>query len=180
MIPAHIINGLITGCPDIVNVIDVCAAPGGKTLQLADMRNGRVHIEARDISSDKVSLIKDNSARLGICDITASVHDACEYDEECKEKYDFVIADVPCSGLGVIAKKPDIKHNVTKEGMEELSDIQKKIMNVVSLYVKPGGYMLYSTCTINVGENENNVKDFLCAHSDFELINLCAYVPEEA
>lgn len=179
MIPAHIINGLITGCPDIVNVIDVCAAPGGKTMQLADMRNGRVHIEARDISSDKVSLIKDNAARLGICDITASVHDACEYDEECKEKYDFVIADVPCSGLGVIAKKPDIKHNVTKEGMEELSDIQKKIMNVVSLYVKPGGYMLYSTCTINVGENENNVKDFLCAHSDFELINLCAYVPKK-
>ena len=63
--------------------------------------------------------------------------------------------------------------------MEELSDIQKKIMNVVSLYVKPGGYMLYSTCTINVGENENNVKDFLCAHSDFELINLCAYVPKK-
>lgn len=179
MIPAHIINGLIAGCPDIVNVIDVCAAPGGKTLQLADMRNGRVHIEARDISSDKVSLIKDNAARLGICDITASVHDACEYDEECKEKYDFVIADVPCSGLGVIAKKPDIKHNITKEGMEKLSDIQKKIMNVVSLYVRPGGYMLYSTCTINVGENENNVKDFLCAHSDFELIKLCSYVPKK-
>lgn len=179
MIPAHIIHELITGCMESANVIDVCAAPGGKSMQLADMCKGLVHIEARDISYDKVSLIKENAERLGISDITMSVHDACEADEECQGKYDFVIADVPCSGLGVLAKKPDIKCSASAEGMKELSDIQKKITDVVSSYVRPGGCMIYSTCTINAGENENNIRDFICSHPEFELINLNAYIPDK-
>ncbi len=179
MIPAHIIHRLIMERSDSANVIDVCAAPGGKSLQLSDMAGEFVHIDARDISEGKISLIDENIRRLGIENITTRVHDACEISRESMDGYDFVIADVLCSGLGVLAKKPDIKCRVSKDGMEKIVLIQKRITETVSAYVKSGGYMVYSTCTLNVMENEDIIRDFLDVHPEFGLVDPSAYVPEE-
>lgn len=140
--------------------IDVCAAPGGKSLHLADLLEGTGFVEARDISPRKVELMEDNIRRLGYSNIRARVMDALEPDEESMEKADVVLADLPCSGLGVIGRKPDIKLRVSPESMEELAQLQRDILSVVWQYVKPGGTLVYSTCTINRKENEENAAWF--------------------
>nr|WP_184094034.1 16S rRNA (cytosine(967)-C(5))-methyltransferase RsmB [Anaerocolumna cellulosilytica] len=139
-------------------VIDVCAAPGGKALHIAETMEGSGHVEARDVTQNKVRLIEDNINRLGYRNITARVWDAFILDEESVSKADLVIADLPCSGLGIIGKKPDIKYNMTTEKQKSLVQLQRDILKVVTQYVKPGGILMYSTCTINPGENEENVK----------------------
>lgn len=141
-------------------ILDVCAAPGGKSLHIADMLNGSGHVEARDKTDYKAELIKDNLIRTGFDNLSVRVWDATEPDEDLFEKEDIVIADLPCSGLGVLGKKPDIRYRVKKEDLEALAMLQRKILTVVWQYVKKGGYLIYSTCTINCEENENNVKWF--------------------
>lgn len=140
------------------NIIDVCAAPGGKTMYAAYLAGKTGHVLARDISSDKTELIKENLERMDIDNVTVEVFDGRQNDESLNGSADIVIADVPCSGLGVMGRKNDIKYNATEARLSELIRLQRQILKACVDYVKPGGRLLYSTCTINVGENEDNVK----------------------
>lgn len=158
------------------NVLDVCAAPGGKSLHIADMLNGSGHVEARDKTEYKAELIRDNLIRAGFDNVSVQVWDATEPDENLIEKEDIVIADLPCSGLGVLGKKPDIRYRVKEEDLESLAALQREILKVVWQYVKIGGCLIYSTCTINPEENENNVKWFT-SQFPFELEAFDADMP---
>jgi 16S rRNA (cytosine967-C5)-methyltransferase len=144
---------------DVIEVsskcLDVCAAPGGKSLNAAAIAvNGTV--ESRDVSDYKVSLINENINRLGFSNITTKVWDARVLYESDVEKFDVVIADLPCSGLGISGRKPDIRYNATPEGVSTLAKLQREILKVVSQYVKPGGVLIYSTCTLTKAENDRN------------------------
>lgn len=177
MIPAHIAK-LLFDDDRIYQVLDICAAPGGKSLQLAGCKDRNIHIDARDISEGKVALIEENAKRLNIDNITVKVSDALVYDDSCAEKYDAVIADLPCSGLGVLSGKSDIKYNISEKNMAELSVMQKTMLNIASDYVKKNGFIVFSTCTLNKSENESNVNIFLNEHADFQSVNLCNYIPD--
>lgn len=151
--------------------IDVCGAPGGKSLHMADMLKGTGFVQVRDISDYKVGLIEENILRLGYTNIKATVMDALERDQDSIEKADIVLADLPCSGLGVIGRKPDIKLRITPDDLKALAQLQRDILSVVWQYVKPGGTLVYSTCTINRMENEENASWF-GAHFPFEPVNI--------
>lgn len=142
-------------------VVDVCAAPGGKSVHGAEKAGASGRVLARDISEEKIFFIEENAKRQKMDSIKAEVFDAAQYDEELAGRADVVLADVPCSGLGILGRKRDIKYNVTKEMLLELPAIQKKILNTVWKYVKPNGILVYSTCTIRKEENEENVRWFL-------------------
>lgn len=148
-------------------VVDVCAAPGGKTTAAAEYLNNTGHIYSMDISEDKLSLIEENVERLGFTNVEISAHDAVIPLEL---EADVVICDVPCSGLGIIGRKNDIKYRITQESIDELRELQKRIFSVAATYVKPGGTLLYSTCTINPDENRKNVDEFLEEHKTFRLV----------
>lgn len=150
-------------------VIDVCAAPGGKSIHMAELLHGTGMVEARDLTEYKVSLIEENIERCGLTNIRAKQADARALEEDSVGKADIVIADLPCSGLGVIGKKPDIKYKMSEAKCAELAALQREILHTVQNYVKSGGVFMYSTCTINPQENEENVQWFLKEHADFEL-----------
>ncbi len=166
-------------------VIDVCASPGGKSLHVAEIMSiaggtgepGQVL--SFDISKEKVALINDNIKRTGLTNITAEVADARKRRDDLVCKADIVIADVPCSGIGVIGKKPDIKVRLTPEDIDNLSMLQYEIASNVKDYVKPGGKLIYSTCTISKRENEENVKKFLENNSEFTLLEQTEYLPDD-
>ena len=158
-------------------IIDVCAAPGGKSLHLADKLAGKGHVEARDLTPYKVDLIRDNIARIGIDNIEAVCQDATVYDEASEKKADILIADLPCSGLGVLGKKTDLKYKMNPETQEELVHLQRKILSVVHRYVKSGGKLLYSTCTIHRAENQENAAWFAEQYPEFELVRERQFLP---
>ena len=149
-------------------VIDVCAAPGGKALHLAEKLQGTGHVEARDLTDYKVGLIEENIERSGLSNIEAVCHDATVKEEGSIQKADIVIADLPCSGLGVLGKKPDLKYKMTPQMQEELVQLQRQILAVVQQYVKPGGKLIYSTCTIDRAENEENAAWFADQYPQFK------------
>jgi len=157
--------------------IDVCAAPGGKSLHLADRLKGSGYVEARDISERKVDLMRENVERLGIINMQAALKDAMKYDEKSFQKADIVLCDVPCSGLGVIGKKQDIKYKMNETRIEELIRIQQRILSVSQNYVKPGGVLIFSTCTIGAEENQMNLRYFL-DNFPFHLESIDPYIPE--
>ncbi len=142
-------------------VVDVCAAPGGKSLHGAEKAGETGQVLARDISDAKVALIEENVRRQGFDNIKTEVFDALEYDGTLEEKADVVLADVPCSGLGILGRKRDIKYNMTQKMLSQLPEMQREILSTVWRYVKPGGILVYSTCTIRREENEENAKWFL-------------------
>lgn len=133
-----------------MQVLDICAAPGGKTMQA--LGKG-AKVSARDVSDRKVALIIENAERMGYS-LDTRVWDATVLDEECIDKYDVVIADVPCSGWGVMSKKPDIKYGVTSDALESLEQLQRDIIDNAVRYVKAGGTLMYSTCTLRKNENQ--------------------------
>lgn len=137
-------------------VLDVCSAPGGKSMHVADLMAGTGMVESRDLTEYKISLVEENIARCGFSNMRTCVWDATVLDPNMEGKADIVLADLPCSGLGIIGKKPDIKMRLQEEELHELAALQRKILSVVSRYVKPGGVLVYSTCTINPEENEGN------------------------
>lgn len=141
-------------------VLDVCAAPGGKSLHMAELMMGSGQVEARDVSDRKTALIEENARRGGFENVVCRTWDARVLDESMVEKADLVLADLPCSGLGILGKKPDIKWRMSPEQMKELETLQREILSVVWRYVKPGGRLVYSTCTVNPGENQKNAKWF--------------------
>lgn len=155
-------------------VVDVCAAPGGKSLHIAE-KAGKV--SARDLTEHKTKLIEENILRLGISNVVTKVWDATVIDRDIINKADIVIADLPCSGLGVLGKKYDIKYKLTQNQQKELVELQRKILSVVSEYVKADGILIYSTCTVNRDENIGNMKWFLANH-DYSTESLDEYLPK--
>lgn len=142
-------------------VLDVCGAPGGKGLHMADRLKGTGQVVVRDLTEGKIRLVEENIARAGLGNIKAEVWDAREFDGRWQEKADIVVADLPCSGLGVIGKKPDIKYHASKERIESLVLLQRQILTAAARYVKPGGTLVYSTCTVSRQENEGQREWFL-------------------
>jgi ribosomal RNA small subunit methyltransferase RsmB len=159
-------------------VIDVCAAPGGKSLHIADKLRSSGYVEARDLTDNKVAMIKENIAQNNIINMNAVVKDATVYDSESVDKADIVIADVPCSGFGVIGKKADIKYKMTQKKQDDLVELQRKILDTIYKYVKVGGTLVYSTCTIGAAENQGNIKWFL-ENYPFKLESIDEYIPKE-
>lgn len=150
------------------HVIDVCAAPGGKAVHVAQLLQGSGHVEARDLTDYKVDLILENMERCQVENMSAKVWDATVRDDAAVGTADLVIADLPCSGLGVLHSKPDIKYNMSPEQMRELAALQRGILAVVADYVRPGGRLVYSTCTVNRAENEDNAAWFAARRPEFE------------
>ena len=146
-------------------VVDLCSAPGGKTFTCAEIMNDRGRIYSYDLYDGKVSVIANTAKRLGLTIITAAENDATKFNPDIP-KADRVVCDVPCSGLGVIRRKPEIKYKPMKQ-LETLPDTQRKIINNAAEYVKPGGTLVYSTCTVSRTENDDIVDEFLKEHSDF-------------
>ncbi len=147
-------------------IIDVCSAPGGKSFAAAILSGAKAGIVSCDIHENKLKRIKDSAKRLGIDNIETLAADGREFRKEFEGAFDLVIADVPCSGLGVIRKKPDIRFKSFNE-FETLASIQKAILENVSRYVKPGGRIIYSTCTVREEENKALAEAFLSENSDF-------------
>ena len=146
-------------------------APGGKSLHIADKLAGTGQVVVRDLTENKILLVEDNIRRTGFTNIRAEVWDALEKDPSWEKQADIVIADLPCSGLGIIGKKPDIKYQVTKEDLEDLAELQKDILSVVWNYVKPGGKLIYSTCTIDHLENEDQ-RNWILETLPFEPVSI--------
>lgn len=153
---SSILVGEVSGVKKGDVCIDMCAAPGGKTIHIADKLNGTGKVYARDISEKKVALIRENVERCGVDNVVIQVSDATELIEENVGIADVVIADVPCSGLGVLRKKTDIKYRISPEMIKELSNISQKILNNAVKYLKAGGILIFSTCTMNKVENDEN------------------------
>ena len=151
-------------------VLDACSAPGGKTTYLAELMNNEGKVDAWDIHEHRVKLVQETAKKLGISIISTSVKDAMDYSTGLNGKYDKVLLDVPCSGLGVIRKKPDIKWTRMPEDLENLIPVQERILDTCSEYVRTGGRLVYSTCTILKQENEEQVEKFLKKHTEFNLV----------
>lgn len=158
-------------------VIDVCAAPGGKALHLADLLQGSGLVEARDLTDYKVELIRENIRRSGMTNIRACCQDATVFDPQSEESADIVLADLPCSGLGVLGRKTDLKYRMTPEKEESLAALQREILSVVRRYVKPGGRLIYSTCTIHREENQGNAAWFGRQFPEFTLVRDRQFLP---
>lgn len=159
-------------------VIDVCAAPGGKTSAIAELMNNDGKVYSCDIYEHKLELIEKLAARLDLSIIEPTLLDGTSGNEVWNQKADRVLADVPCSGLGVIRRKPEIKYKEITD-FRELVQIQKKILENAAKYVKPGGTLVYSTCTINKDENELQVKAFLESNKEFEFVSEKQFLPTE-
>ena len=159
-------------------VIDVCAAPGGKALHVAEKLKGTGQVIACDVSSYKTDKIEENRRRMRMENVTVKVQDARVADTSLIGQADVLLVDVPCSGLGVIGKKQDIKYRVTQDSMEELDSLQKEIVGNVVQYLKPKGTMIYSTCTMNPAENEKMV-DFICRTYDMKTESMEPFMPKE-
>ena len=159
-------------------IIDLCAAPGGKSLHVADMMRGYGEVQARDLTEYKVGLIQENIKRMNAINVVAVCKDATKFDASSVECADIVLADVPCSGLGVIGKKTDIKYKTSKQKREELVILQRQILHIAATYVKKGGTLIYSTCTIGREENQENVEWFV-KNYPYELENINPYLCEE-
>ena len=159
-------------------VIDLCAAPGGKSLHVGDKMEGYGTVDARDVSQYKVELIEENIRRTGIINVQTHVKDATVFDVDSECQADIVLADVPCSGYGVIGKKPEIKYRSTAQKPEELVVLQRNILDKAAEYVKPRGVLIFSTCTIAREENEENMMWFMNNHP-FKLESIDPYIPDE-
>ncbi len=151
-------------------VLDACSAPGGKTTYMAEIMQNEGKIIAWDIYEHRTNLIEENAKRLGIKIIETKVRDASIYNENLKEKFDKILLDVPCLGIGVIKRKPDIKWQRKIEDVEEITRIQKNILNNCSKYLKKGGELVYSTCSILKEENEDIIFKFIEENNNFKVV----------
>ena len=159
-------------------VLDCCAAPGGKTCYLAEIMGGTGRVQAWDIHPHRVDLIRAQAGRLGLENIRPVIRDAAKPRDDLNGTMDYVLLDAPCTGLGVIADKPDIKLRVTEESADELIALQRTLLDTVCAYVRPGGTLVYSTCSVLKGENEDQARAFLERHPEFEATALPDTVPQ--
>lgn len=139
-----------------LTVIDLCSAPGGKSINMSLLLGENANIISRDQSEEKIGKIRENAARLGISNIHPQVWDGTKTDPDMIGKADVILADLPCSGLGVFNRKPDIKYRVNEKDLQELQNLQREILTASLPYLKDGGLLVYSTCTVNPGENQEN------------------------
>lgn len=161
--------GKVTNPKEGSLVLDMCSAPGGKTTHLATLMNNSGQVIARDVFEHKLKLINNTVKRLGLKNIEVENFDALKIDENSIDKFDYVVSDVPCSGMGIIKRKPEIKFKKEEE-LKELPSIQSEILSNASKYVKVGGCLIYSTCTIHDEENIDIVNEFLKNNENFELV----------
>jgi len=150
-------------------VLDLCSAPGGKTTHIAELLGNTGRVLAFDLHEHKLALVKENAERLGFTNIEYNVMDATKLNSDYVSIADKILLDVPCSGLGIIRKKPEIKWNKTRQQLKDIIPVQREIMENSWEYLKPEGIMIYSTCTLNKEENEDNVKWFLDKHKDAQI-----------
>ena len=179
--PQDVSSMLVAECAGLhqgYHVIDICAAPGGKSLHAADKMGGYGMVEARDLTADKVDLIKENISRADLINIQPAMMDALVYDPMSEERADVVFCDLPCSGLGVIGRKPDIKYRLTLQKIEEVAELQRRILHNAVSYVRPGGTLIYSTCTVSRLENIENVR-FLTENYPLRPDSLDPFLPRE-
>lgn len=160
-------------------ILDCCAAPGGKSCYMAEMMEGTGRIQAWDIHEHRVKLIEAQAKRLALENIRPMVRDATKVRDDMKEMMDAVLVDAPCSGSGFLSQKPDLKLRMTEESVDELIEIQRQLLDTVCEYVKPGGTLVYSTCSILKDENEMQAEHFLERHPEFEETELPASIPEK-
>ena len=159
------------------SVLDLCAAPGGKTFHAADRLKGAGKVLSRDLTEYKTELIEENKDRMHYENVEVQQWDALEEDESLLESVDVLLADLPCSGLGIMGRKNDIKYQMTEEQLGELAALQRQILSVVWKYVKPGGQMIFSTCTLNKGENAENIK-WIEENTPLHLVSIEEYLPQ--
>lgn len=150
-------------------VIDLCAAPGGKTAQLAAKG---ANVTALDISENRLQTLKQNMQRLGFNNIKIMVGDAAEYTRACMEKYDLVLLDAPCSASGTFRRHPEVLHIKNNEDVKEQKNLQRKILDGCASILKIGGVLVYSVCSICKQEGELQIAEFLCEHSEFKRIKI--------
>ncbi len=150
-----------------MQVLDACAAPGGKSCLIAERMNGAGRVHAWDVHEHRVELIRAAARRLELDNIRPQLRDASKFNENLAGMMDAVLVDAPCSGLGVIGDKPDIKYKLTGEAIDALAEIQRSILDACARYVRPGGLLVYSTCTILPEENGDQVDGFLARHPEF-------------
>lgn len=162
-----------------MQVLDCCAAPGGKSAYLAESMAGTGRVYAWDLHEHRVTLIKAMMKRMRLDNIRPAMRDATVLKEDLEGTMDAVLLDAPCSGLGVMDNKPDIKYRATPESVRELTEIQEKLMNTCCRYVKRGGVMVYSTCSMLPEENKQQVEKFLAGHPEFEIAPLPASFDEK-
>ena len=154
------------------SVLDLCAAPGGKTTHLSELMENTGEILACDKSKGKINLIKENAQRLGCKNISPMINDARVLNDDFINKFDYVLVDAPCSGTGLYRKKPDIKWNKGIDDLKELGKIQLEILNNAKEYVKDQGLLLYSTCSLSKMENEDVIENFLRENKNFKIKKL--------
>ncbi len=158
-------------------VIDLCSAPGGKATHMAELMNNNGEIIACDIHEHKINLIENNAKRLGIDIIKTQQLDACKYIKKFDSAFDKVLVDVPCTGHGIIRKKPDIKWK--KDSIEDIIKISREILTNAGKYVRIGGELVFSTCTINKEENEDRIFEFIESNKNFEMTDFYELLPEK-
>jgi 16S rRNA (cytosine967-C5)-methyltransferase len=159
-------------------VLDVCSAPGGKSTHIAQLMKNEGTLISRDVHEHKIKLIDEAKNRLGMDIIKTEVFDATTLDRGLVGKIDRVLVDVPCTGLGIIRRKPDIKWSRSSGDKKEIAALQERILSVASKYVKKGGVLVYSTCTIEPEENEERVERFIKENGDFYLEDLSGLIPQ--
>ncbi|TVU09929.1 hypothetical protein EJB05_43428, partial [Eragrostis curvula] len=161
-------------------IVDCCAAPGGKTLFMASRLSRQGKIWALDVNKGRLRILKDTAKLHGLDEMIIDVHaDLRQYAEDTSAKYDKVLLDAPCSGLGVLSKRADLRWNRQFEDLEELTCLQDELLDSASMLVKPGGILIYSTCSIDPEENENRITAFIERHPEFVPQSVCGYVPAE-
>jgi 16S rRNA (cytosine967-C5)-methyltransferase len=160
-------------------VMDVCSAPGGKTTHIAELMMNKGTVIARDIHEHKIAIIEENIRRLGINIVKTEIFNAAEIDDAYTDRADRVLVDAPCTGLGIIRRKPDIKWARNIGDRKEIVRLQTGILHAASRYVKPGGVLVYSTCTIEPEENQDVVREFLKSDTGFRMTGISSLLPAE-
>ena len=177
---SQLVSSLLSPLPG-ERILDACAAPGGKSTHLAELMHDEGEIIAVDISERGIERIEQNVRRLGLKSVRSVRADVSEPSAKLGDaRYDRILVDAPCSGLGTLRAHPEIKWNRDEHDVRRLSRLQLKILNQVSAYLKPDGILVYSTCTLTVEENERNVESFLAEHPEFELQDAASYLPQQA
>lgn len=165
MLPALVLNP-----SQGMQVLDMCAAPGGKTTYLSAIMNNSGSIMACDLHPHRVELIEHNVKRLGVENVRCYAGDATALPDDCYVRFDAILLDAPCSGLGVLNRRADLRWRIRKSSLPEIEQLQEQLLDAACHYLKPQGTLVYSTCTLNKNENEYQIERFLEKHPNFECV----------